>query len=153
MNRAALGAGLVMGVVMCDTPHTSAILENASASFVYRAQWQSVTFGDPLAPGTASDPHDALPASANDAYVLLAPGWDPSSTTPPSKLIVLHSRAGYALHADQTVRITVNDDAFEGNCAIGSTLSREEADFITQRIFPDVFANATYDPSTCTTSP
>lgn len=141
----------------CDTPVTNVVLENRyaaspNARVVYRAKWQSVTFADPIAPGAASEPQSALAASANTAYVVLAPGWDPASGSPPTSFIVLQSRTGYGLNLDDTLHIPVDDTTFTGNCAAGEPLSSAQADFITQRLFPDDFASFVYDAKTCTTT-
>jgi hypothetical protein len=120
---------------------------------VYRAFWQSVAFASPVAPGASSDAQNAIAASPTPAYVVLAPGWDPSDagTVPPTSLVVMQSRSGFELHFNATLHIPVDDTTFAGNCAAGSTLTQEQADFITQRVFRDLFANLTYDAATCTT--
>jgi len=119
------------------------------------AYWLNVSFqGQPLAPGAASDPQTAVPASAdNRAYVVLAPGWDPASGTPPARFVVMQSRAGYEVGLGDTLHIAVDDANFDGNCAAGSHLSQADADFLTQIVFPRDFAGAQYDAATCTTTP
>jgi hypothetical protein len=47
----------------------------------------------------------------------------------------------------------VDDRTFTGNCAAGQPLSQDEADFVTQRIFPGEIGTATYDAKTCTMTP
>jgi hypothetical protein len=67
--------------------------------------------------------------------------------------------------------IPVEDTTFAGNCATGSFLSQQEADFITQVVFPsaqqgagweagpggehipNLFAGLRYDAATCALSP
>lgn len=138
-------------------PKTSVVLENhyASAVVVYDGFWLNVSFqGKRVAPGASSDPADALPASAdNTAYVVLAPGWDPESTTSPTNLVVLQSRRGFALALGETLHIPVDDVGFEGNCAAGSRLTQEQADFLTQIVFASDFSGLSYDAATCTTTP
>jgi hypothetical protein len=144
-------------------PHTAAVIENdyaaATKLVVYRALWQTALFQDPVAPGSVSDEQDTSSTSSSTAYVVLAPGWDPSDPTPPASFVFLQSRAGLDVHLDQVLRIPVDDTTFIGNCAAGSFLSQAQADFITQRIFgtglfPDVgTASFHYDPATCTTTP
>ncbi len=153
------------GVIACagfpdSAPVTQVVLENhyeasaANALTIFDAYWLNVSFsGRPIAAGAASDPLGAIPASAdNRAYVVLAPGWDPTSTTPPSQLVVLQSRAGYEVALGDTVHIAVDDTAFEGNCAAGSPLTRDAADFLTQIVFASDFAGLHYDAATCTTT-
>jgi hypothetical protein len=139
----------------CDTPHTEVVVDNgyarASGDVIYQAFWQAVPFTTPILPGTSSDAQISVFASPNTAYVLLAPGWDPSSAAMPASLVVLESRMGYELHFDTTLHIPVDDTTFAGNCAVGSTLSQNDADFITQNVFANVFANLHYDAATCTT--
>lgn len=148
----ALGIG-------CDTPQTFVVLDNrytptpTNSLVVYRAAWHAVTFAMPVLPGASSDPQHTVPASAIVAYVLLAPGWDPSSSTPPTSFVVMQSRDGFEEHLDQTLHIPVDDTTFIGNCAAGSFLSQEQADVITQRVFESEFMNLRYDAATCTTTP
>jgi hypothetical protein len=143
----------------CDTPHTLVVMENgydASAVpplVIYDAFWQAVRFETPIAPGSSSDPLTTVAASENTAYVVLAPGWDPQSTTPPTSLIVMESRAGFGVSFDSTLDIQVDDTTFMGNCASGSSLTQGEANFITQFVFPNDFASLSYDATSCTTTP
>ena len=127
----------------------------SAALVVYDAYWLNVSFqGQSVPPGASSDAKDAIPASAdNTAYVVLAPGWDPASTTPPTTFLLLESRGGFALALGDTLHIPVDDVGFAGNCAAGSTLTQTEADFLTQIVFPRDFTGFTYDASTCTTTP
>jgi hypothetical protein len=120
---------------------------------VYRAQWQAQWFDAAIRPGSSSDPQDTVPASSNTAYVVLAPGWDPASSVAPTSFVVMQSRGGYGVHLNETLHIPVDDSTFLGNCASGSTLSQDQADFITQLVFPDDFASLAYDAATCTTTP
>ncbi|MEI8258927.1 MAG: hypothetical protein WCJ30_24930 [Deltaproteobacteria bacterium] len=153
-------AGLTFALLgsSCDTPQTFVLLENryapspTGALVVYRAFWHAVSFGAPVLPGASSDPQPTVPASATTAYVLLAPGRDPSSTTSPGSFVVMQSRDGFGLHLNETLRIGVDDTTFVGNCAAGSPLTQEQADFITQRVFPGEFSTRRYDPAICLTT-
>jgi len=125
-----------------------------STSFVvYQAFWQSVSFPAPVPPSSSSGLQTALPASANTAYVVLAPDWDPTSSTAPTAFIVMQSRSGFELHLDHTLHIPVDDENFVGNCSAGSFLPQDQADLITQRVFADTFSNVRYDAATCSTIP
>jgi hypothetical protein len=99
------------------------------------------------------NPDTTVPASVNTAYAILAPGWDPKSSTPPTSFVVLESRNGLEVHLGGTLQIPIDDTTFMGDCASGSFLSQAQADFITQSIFPSVFASLHYDAATCTTTP
>jgi hypothetical protein len=142
----------------CDAPVTNVILDNeysptqSRLQVIYQAFWQAVSFTTPVPPGAASDAQLTVAASANSAYALIAPGWDPMSGAPAS-LLVLQSRDGFAVSTNTTLRIPVDDNTFAGNCNVGSFLDQVSADFITQRVFPSVFAGHSYDAATCTTSP
>jgi hypothetical protein len=120
---------------------------------VYRAFWQAVAFPEPVAPGASSTPLATIAASANTAYVLLAPGWETGRATPPTALVVTQSRTGFGVHLNETLTIPVDDTTFEGNCAAGSFLTQGEANFIVQRVFQAQFAGLKYDPASCTTAP
>jgi hypothetical protein len=151
-----LGAPL-LAAACGDTPATSVVLDNAyapsSGAVVYTACWQAVCFPGPVSPGSSSSPPSpTVPASPNTAYAVLAPGWDPSTGGTPTSFVVLESKTGFDVHLDNTLHIPVDDASFAGNCATGSHLAQDQADFITQRIFPGVFASLHYDAATCTTA-
>jgi hypothetical protein len=153
-----LGLGLTLVAAGCDPSPTQVVLDNGYPPYaavplvVYRAQWQAVSFPAPVAPGASSDPQDTLAASDNTAYVLLAPGWDPAGSTPPTSFIALQSREGYAVHLGDTVHIPVDDSTFLGNCASGSSLTQAQADFITQLVFAGDSVSYSYDAASCTTT-
>jgi len=155
LYAAMLAAPLVAG---CDSPQTFVVLDNhyppaaMPPLVVYRALWQAVSFQTAVPPGSSSDPQSTVAASANTAYVLLAPGWDPKSSTQPTSFLVLQSIDGFEVHLNNTLHIPVDDMTFVGNCAAGSFLSQGQADFITQRVFASDFAGLSYDAATCTTT-
>jgi len=155
---AASAVSLVAAASGCDKPNTTVIVDNgypqasAGALVVYRAHWQAVTFEQPIAPGSSSEPEPTVPASGNTAYVVLAPGWDPTSSAPPTSFVVMESSSGFGVHLDETLHIPVDDGSFVGNCAANSFLSPSEAAFITRQVFPSVFAGLAYDPATCATT-
>jgi len=153
----ALLAPLAAGCEAPSNASTFVVLDNAypatSGYVIYQAFWQAVSFQTPIPPGSSSDSQHTVPASANTAYVVIAPGWDPTSSTPPTTLIVLQSLQGYGVHVGNTVNIPVSDASFAGNCAAGSVLTQSQADFLTQTVFAGVFAGFRYDAATCTTSP
>lgn len=152
---AMLAAPCVAG---CDTPETFVVLDNHYPSattnplVVFHAFWQAVAFTTPILPGSSSGPQTTVAASPNTAYVVLAPGWDPTSSAPPPSLIVLQSRSGFEVHLDNTLHIPVDDTTFVGNCAARAFLTQDQADFITQRVFAGDFAGLSYDAATCTTT-
>jgi hypothetical protein len=152
-------AALVLLGAGCESPYnvdTFVVLDNdypqASALVVYQAFWQAIPFSTPVPPGSTSDPQGTIPASENTAYVVLAPGWDPAATPKPTAFVVLESQQGFGLHIGDTLHIPVSDAAFVGNCAAGSHLSQQEADFITQIVFASTFAGLRYDATTCKTT-
>lgn len=149
----------------CGGPQTTVVVDNdyppsvTKPLVVYRAFWQAVAFQDAIAPGSSSEPESTVPASDNTAYVVLAPGWDVTSSTPPKSFVLMQSRSGFDVHLDTTLHIPVDDSTFIGNCAAGSFLSQAQADFITERIFtPVIFPDAAassfrYQAATCTMTP
>jgi hypothetical protein len=140
----------------CDTPDTNVVLDNdyptGGGQILFRGRWLTTSFMTPIPPGTSSDPESTPSASPNTAYALIAPGWDPASGGAPTSLVVLQSMMGFEVHLNQTLHIPVDDMTFAGNCATGSSLSQEQADFITQQVFADEFSGQRYDAATCTTS-
>ena len=159
-RRAGTAALVTLVAGGCGGPSTDVKIENgypatsSTPMVVYDAFWQGVSFaGDNVVPGASSAPQPAVPTSGDTAYVVLAPGWNPSGSAPPSSFVVLESRSTFSLQLGNTLTIPVDDSTFAGNCAAGSHLTQDEAMLITQRVFPGDFASVTYDPSTCTLAP
>lgn len=154
--RACVVAALLL--IGCDAPSTTVSVGNAyppaplNGFVVYRAFWQAISFPTPIPPGASSDSEDTVAASPNTAYAVVAPGWDATAGAPPTTLVVLQSRVGFAVHWNTTLHIPVDDETFAGNCAAGSFLAQADADFITQRVFAGDFSGLRYDAATCTTS-
>jgi hypothetical protein len=157
---AATLAGAV-ALVACEgeTP-THAVVDNAypavaegagpaTQTVVYRAWWVATYFDEPVAGGATSAEQRSVPAT-DFAYAVLAPGWDPANQTPPSRLVVVKSKAPLSIARGEVLHIAISDQTFTGSCSAGQPLSQEEADFVTQSIFPGEFANVTYDAKTCT---
>lgn len=119
---------------------------------VWKAWYVSSVFLDPVAPGGASDAQRTV-SSSDYVYAIVAPGWDPSSMTPPAQLIPVRSKGQLSVKRGDTLTIAVSDATFDGRCAGGSALSQEDADFVTQRIFPGDFTNVRYDAKSCTSTP
>jgi hypothetical protein len=150
-------------IAACNTSDpSSAVLANeyptasdagsADSMAVYKGWWAVAQFADPVAAGQVSDPVRVVPGS-DYGYALLAPGWDPSGDTPPATLIPLRSAQKLTVARGGTLNFVVSDEATLGNCSAGKPLTQEDADFITQRIFPVEFSNANYDAARCRTSP
>ncbi len=158
-------AGWLLG---CEVPSTFAVLDNrypestTKPNVVYQAFWQAVAFTQDggllgtggLPPGASSDAGSTVAASANLAYVVLAPGYDVTGDAgPPTSLVVLESRTGFSVSLNQTLHIPVDDATFAGNCAAGSSLSQAEANFLTQIVFAPLFTSVSYDAASCTSTP
>jgi hypothetical protein len=159
---AASAISLVTAACHTETP-TSAVIENAyptaddasdasKQTTVLKAWWATTLFLDPVPPGAASGLQRTVPDS-DFAYAVLAPGWDPASTMPPTRLIPVRSAAKLAVRRGDTLDIAVSDLTFVGDCRAGKALSQDEADFITQRIFPGEFSGLQYDAKSCTSMP
>jgi hypothetical protein len=119
-----------------------------AAMTVVKLWWMTTLIADPVAPATTSAAERAAPGD-DFAYALLAPGWG----APPDALIAARSRERLSVARGEQLRIAVSDDTFIGNCAAGRPLDADTATLIVERIFPGDFAGATYDPSTCVTTP
>jgi hypothetical protein len=149
-----LAVGLLGALAACDTPDpTTAVVDNAyPQAVVYQAWWVTTLFTEPTAPAASSDALRVVPAEET-AYALLAPGWDPASGEPPATLVPLRSKTKLSVSRGDVLHITVSDATFDGSCAAGQPLSQEDADFLTERIFPGPFTGLRYDAATCTVHP
>jgi hypothetical protein len=158
MTRLAVlvAVGAACAAAGCDTPETDVVFVNGypapADGAIYAAFWLNVRMTTPLAVGDASAPLAVPQTSGTTAYALLAPGYDPTSPSPPTRLLALESTAAYPVGLDDTLTITVDDTAFTGDCAAGAPLDQTDADFITQRVFATTFAGLAYDAETCTTT-
>jgi hypothetical protein len=65
---------------------------------------------------------------------------------------VVRTREKVSVDRGGTARITISPETTVGDCDAGSTLTQEEADFVTQRVFPGAFAGHVYDASRCVTT-
>jgi len=130
-------------------PAPSADAGSVPANVVYHAWWSATYFAHPVAPGATSEEERAVPAT-DTVYVVLAPGWDPSSEAPPTSLVALKSKTPLSIGRGDLLTIRVSDELFTGNCAAQQPLTQDDADFVTQRIFPGDFEGYTYDAKTCT---
>jgi hypothetical protein len=119
---------------------------------VYKVWWVTTLLPDPVAPGREGQVQRTVP-SADYAYAVLAPGWDPTSGALPTRFIAARSAGSLGAARGRTLHVHVSDATFDGNCGAGSSLSQDDADLITQRIFPAEFAGVAYDAATCTTAP
>lgn len=142
----------------CENPSAYVVFENhyppkaATPAVVYDASWEAVSLQAPLPPGASSDPQFSVVASPNTAYVVLAPGWDQASSSPPPSLVVMQSRGGFEVQLGDTLHIPIDDTTFAGDCAAGSALTQAQADFLTQRVFSGHFMGLGYHAATCTTT-
>lgn len=148
---------LCLAAAACDTPDpTKAVVDNAypppSQVVVYKAWWAATLFEAPLVAGASSEEQRSVPET-DFVYALLAPGWDPESGAPPVKLVAVRSNETLTAPRGDTLHIAVSDATFAGSCVAGQPLSQDDADFITQRIFPGAFAGTTYDAKSCVTTP
>jgi hypothetical protein len=156
--RALLLASLLVcaALAACDTEDPSkAVVDNgypaSSGPVVYRAWWVATYFAAPVNGGATSTEQRSVPAS-DFAYAVLAPGWDPASGAAPSAFVFVKSKAALSVARGGTLHIVVDDQTFTGSCAANQPLTQDEADFITQRIFPGELGTMVYDAKTCAVS-
>lgn len=141
---------------------TSAVLSNeypsvsdesaADAMPVYKGWWSVAQFPEPVPAGQVSDPVRIVQGS-DYGYALLAPGWDATTGAPPETLIPLRSAEKLSVGRGELLTFVVSERATVGDCKTSQPLSQEEADFVTQRIFPGEFAGLAYDAASCTAAP
>ncbi len=150
----------LLGVVGCDTEDpTMVVVDNdfpqvpdggdaASETTVFKVWWATSLMPDPVAPGAEGQPQRTVP-DADFAYAVLARGWDPSSSSAPTKLLAAKSLVILGAARGDTLHVHVSEGTFAGDCTAGQPLSQDDADFIATRIFPAEFAGMTYDAATC----
>lgn len=148
---------LASAAFACETETaTTAVVDNAYAPdsgaatvVVYKVWWQTTLFAQSVAPGTSSETERVAPAT-DTAFAVLAPGWDPASGAAPGRLVAVQSRSALSVERGGLLHVRVSPDTFVGDCAAGADrLTQEQADFITQRIFPAEFAGVAYAASDC----
>ena len=146
-------------VLSCDFAITgTAVLDNkyppsATPLVVYRAAFETATFGDPVPPGSSSTPQRTEPTSGDNCYVLLAPGWTPTTSPAPTSFVIMKSVQTFGVGAGEVVHIPIDDSSFIGNCATGRVLPQEEATVIAKSFFRDLLAGVEYNAATCTITP
>ncbi len=158
----ALCAALAVFASACETSdETRAVFDNEypasdrvlpDSVVVYEGWWSVAQLTAPVLPGAESDPVRVVKGS-DFAYALLAIGWDPASDTLPKRVLPIRSSAQLSVARGDTLPIEISDETTLGNCLSGQPLSQNDADFITQRIFPSAFTGLQYDAAKCATSP
>ncbi|HVZ33172.1 MAG TPA: hypothetical protein VG963_12150 [Polyangiaceae bacterium] len=150
----ALGLFAMLGCETSDATYAvvSNGFEGPAPPVVYKAWWSVALFREPILAGQSSDAVRIV-RGTDYAYALLAPNWDASSGAAPSALVAVRSNEPFSAKRGDLLQISLSDLSTTGNCASGSTLSAEDASFITERIFPGEFAGATYNPETCSSLP
>jgi hypothetical protein len=119
---------------------------------VYKVWWSTTLLPDAVRPGAEGQTQRTVP-NRDFAYAVLAPGWDPSSGSPPTRFLAAKSLGALTASRGDTLHVHVSDLTFAGDCASGAPLGQSDADEVTQRIFPAEFAGLTYDAATCTATP
>jgi hypothetical protein len=135
----------------CDEP-TSVRVENATGAPIYRLWWQTTLFSDPIPAGATSADLRTVPGS-EPASALLAPGWDETSGVAPTSLLPSQSIDALTVLHGETLVIHVSADTWRGFCDGGQPLTQEEADLLTQRLFPAQFEGQVYLAASCRTEP
>jgi hypothetical protein len=143
----------------CETSDpTLAVIDNeyaaadaAGAVTVYTAWWSVAAFFEPIPAGGESAPVRVVKGT-DFAYALLARAWEPQ-TGAPAALVPVRSRGELTVERGATLHIRISPSTIDGDCATGAPLPQEDADFITQRIFPGEFSDVDYDAATCSSAP
>jgi len=141
----------MMALAGCDTEDaTSAVVDNdfpqlgdagaPDSVVVYKVWWSSSLFEAPVAPGGESDSTRVV-TNSDIAYALLAPAWDPSSGVAPTYLIPVMTTQPLFVARGGTLHIHLSSSTVQGICDASPSqpLTQDQADFITQRIFPGDF--------------
>lgn len=150
MKRFLMLAVLAAG---CDAPTRGEVYNTyVDDTVVYKVWFQTTLFPDALLPGERSVQERLVP-SEDFAFALLAPGWDPTSASPPATLMVVKTSAKSTIDRGGVLVLELNHETVDGDCRHGKSLSQDDADLITQRIFPGPFTGSTYDAKTCVVTP
>ena len=154
---------MALGALACGTENaTTVVVDNDYPSVadggdpnkemtVFKVWWTTSLLADAVTSGNEGQSQRTVPGS-DFAYVVLAPGWDPSWSTPPKQFIVAKSANKLSVARGDVLHVHVSDATFRGSCAGGMTLSQDEADFIIRSIFPGEFAGVAYGAKTCSTT-
>lgn len=148
ISATALGCGDAATVAQVDNGYPS-FDGGAGEVTVYRAWWSQTAFLDPVAAGASSDLERTVPET-DYVYAVLARDYDPASGAAPTKLVAVRSSVKLTAARGDTLHLVVTPSTVVGDCAAGTTLSQDEADLITTRLFPGEFSGMTYDARTCT---
>jgi hypothetical protein len=119
---------------------------------VYKVWWATTLLPDAVRPGDEGQAQRTV-LNTDFAYAVLAPGWDPGSSSPPKRFLVAKSTAKLSDARGDALHIRVSDATFAGNCAAGKPLAQSDADLVTKSIFPDEFVGFAYDATTCLVTP
>lgn len=150
----------LFGALACDTENPAMVVvdngyppvpdggDPTTQMTVFKVWWVTSLLADAVGPGSAGQPQRTVP-NTDFAYALIAPGWDPSSPMPPTTFVAERSALKLTVTRGDTLHVRVSDETFVGHCAAGRPLSQDDADFVTQRLFPGDFAGLTYDAATC----
>ncbi|HEX2674498.1 MAG TPA: hypothetical protein VHM25_26665 [Polyangiaceae bacterium] len=139
-------------VLSNEYPAQKSDASSADSMPVYKGWWSVAQFPEAVPAGLVSDPVRIVEGS-DYGYALLAPGWDMTTGVPPTTLIPLRSAQKLSVGRGELLTFAVSEGATVGDCQASRPLSQDDADFITQRIFPGEFAGLTYDAASCTSSP
>jgi hypothetical protein len=127
-------------LLACDDPSMIVVDDAYTDDTIVDAVWWSETLvPDSIAPGGESPAYRTTPGE-DFAYLVLERGGE-----------VFVARTSIALGVDRgaVLHVVVSPERIIGDCATSARLTQAEADFITQRIFPDRFARTIYDAATC----
>ena len=146
MSSVARIAALIGLLAACDTAHpTYARVRNDYPSetgmVVSKVWWSVALFAESIASTEESEQVRVVPATES-AYALL--------TLQDGRLLPVRTANELSVARGKTLVIDISESNVLGDCEHGVPLSQEDADFITQRIFPDDFEGVTYDAATCT---
>jgi hypothetical protein len=101
--------------------------------------WFESLVPNQIAPGGESPAYRTVPGQ-DFAYMILERG---------GQVFVARTSLALGVHRGEELHVVVSPETIVGDCATNARLTQAEADFITQRIFPDRFASTIYDAETC----
>ena len=145
MRRFILLTALALSLTACNEDGSTAVVENRldGELSVQKTWFLTTLFADAVPAGERST-SERTSIGEDYAYALVG-----EAEAPADEWLVMKSYDRFESERGEELTIRVSNDTFAGDCAAQAAISQEDADLVTQRIFPGEFAGFTYDAASC----